>query len=246
MNRTMIVAGLVGLSIFAAAAPANALLYNLDVACGSCGPLASFGTVTATNDGSNLKIVIDLADGVFFNNAGNREKTHNALLFNIDNAIAGTSKVSFLGLGNALGVANTYISASTPNPETAGHLTAPPLTSANPTFDYHLLFKNTSVNGNHAANGFGDLTFEIANKSVADLDFNHVNCGAGCRNPGIYDIWFAVDLWDSKANVTGYVGATLSPAVPEPSTWAMTILGFAGVGFLVSRRRNRASAVGLA
>jgi hypothetical protein len=28
--------------------------------------------------------------------------------------------------------------------------------------------------------------------------------------------------------------------VPEPSTWAMMILGFAGVGFLAYRRRNQA------
>jgi hypothetical protein len=30
-------------------------------------------------------------------------------------------------------------------------------------------------------------------------------------------------------------------AVPEPSTWAMLLLGFAGVGFLAYRRKNRAS-----
>lgn len=30
--------------------------------------------------------------------------------------------------------------------------------------------------------------------------------------------------------------------VPEPSTWAMIILGFAGVGFLAYRRRNRSAA----
>jgi hypothetical protein len=31
-------------------------------------------------------------------------------------------------------------------------------------------------------------------------------------------------------------------AVPEPSTWAMLLLGFAGVGFLAYRRRNLAGA----
>jgi hypothetical protein len=31
-------------------------------------------------------------------------------------------------------------------------------------------------------------------------------------------------------------------AVPEPSTWAMMILGFAGVGYLTYRRRNQAAA----
>lgn len=32
----------------------------------------------------------------------------------------------------------------------------------------------------------------------------------------------------------------LTTAVPEPSTWAMMILGFAGVGFMAYRRRNSA------
>jgi hypothetical protein len=32
---------------------------------------------------------------------------------------------------------------------------------------------------------------------------------------------------------------TLSAVVPEPSTWAMMILGFAGVGFMAYRRRNK-------
>jgi len=34
------------------------------------------------------------------------------------------------------------------------------------------------------------------------------------------------------------VQGTITPAVPEPSTWAMMILGFAGVGFMAYRRRR--------
>jgi hypothetical protein len=30
-------------------------------------------------------------------------------------------------------------------------------------------------------------------------------------------------------------------AVPEPSTWAMMILGFVGVGFMAYRRKNSAT-----
>jgi hypothetical protein len=30
-------------------------------------------------------------------------------------------------------------------------------------------------------------------------------------------------------------------AVPEPSTWAMMILGFSGIGFMAYRRKNVAS-----
>ena len=39
--------------------------------------------------------------------------------------------------------------------------------------------------------------------------------------------------------------ATVAGAVPEPSTWAMMILGFAGVGFMAYRQRNQTAARGL-
>jgi hypothetical protein len=42
------------------------------------------------------------------------------------------------------------------------------------------------------------------------------------------------------------VDPTITAAVPEPSTWAMMILGFAGVGFMAYRRRNRSAALTLA
>lgn len=35
---------------------------------------------------------------------------------------------------------------------------------------------------------------------------------------------------------------TLTASVPEPSTWAMMILGFCGLGFMAYRRRGRLSA----
>jgi hypothetical protein len=38
---------------------------------------------------------------------------------------------------------------------------------------------------------------------------------------------------------------SLNSAVPEPSTWAMMILGFAGVGFLAYRRRGQGQALRL-
>jgi hypothetical protein len=33
--------------------------------------------------------------------------------------------------------------------------------------------------------------------------------------------------------------STLAPPVPEPSTWAMMILGFMGVGFMAYRRKSK-------
>lgn len=47
---------------------------------------------------------------------------------------------------------------------------------------------------------------------------------------------------DRKQEI-GNFAATLhiAPAVPEPSTWVMMILGFAGVGFVAYRRRAQAA-----
>jgi hypothetical protein len=39
--------------------------------------------------------------------------------------------------------------------------------------------------------------------------------------------------------ITGVVVADAAPAVPEPSTWAMMILGFAGIGFMAYRRKSK-------
>jgi PEP-CTERM motif len=39
-------------------------------------------------------------------------------------------------------------------------------------------------------------------------------------------------------NAFAFDNLTVTTAVPEPSTWAMMILGFAGIGFMACRQRN--------
>jgi hypothetical protein len=46
----------------------------------------------------------------------------------------------------------------------------------------------------------------------------------------------------SLTNVAPFDPNAVTPGVPEPSTWAMMILGFASVGFMAYRRRQQASA----
>ena len=52
----------------------------------------------------------------------------------------------------------------------------------------------------------------------------------------------------NSSGVDLFFGPTtgLTTAVPEPSTWAMMIVGFCGVGFLAYRRKNRGPALRLA
>jgi PEP-CTERM motif-containing protein len=53
--------------------------------------------------------------------------------------------------------------------------------------------------------------------------------------PGEYTwTWGSGDHADS---FTLDVGGVIPPTVPEPSTWAMMLLGFAGLGYAAVRRR---------
>jgi hypothetical protein len=45
---------------------------------------------------------------------------------------------------------------------------------------------------------------------------------------------------DALIDGVSFQGEAVTGAVPEPSTWAMMILGFCGVGFMAYRRRNTA------
>jgi hypothetical protein len=53
---------------------------------------------------------------------------------------------------------------------------------------------------------------------------------------------YRVNVFGSAGVFSGFVEASSSPqvtAVPEPSTWAMMILGFAGVGYIAYRRSRK-------
>jgi hypothetical protein len=48
-----------------------------------------------------------------------------------------------------------------------------------------------------------------------------------------------IDTFTGLTNVTPFDPNAVVDGVPEPSTWAMMILGFAGVGFMAYRRKNK-------
>jgi hypothetical protein len=86
--------------------------------------------------------------------------------------------------------------------------------------------------GNGALGINSDLVFSVANATIAELT-------AG--NPTNI---FVADVFSGQTGNTGPVDAGIGPGtniapVPEPSTWAMMILGFVGVGFLAYRRKSK-------
>ena len=85
----------------------------------------------------------------------------------------------------------------------------------------------TCANGAHCV--AGPLDFTILGATTANIISNGT-------------AYFAADLLDVASGNTGAEAAetiTVTAGVPEPSTWAMMILGFFGVGFMAYRRKGQ-------
>jgi hypothetical protein len=83
--------------------------------------------------------------------------------------------------------------------------------------DFLLFNFSTGTFGTANPNFSGDpIIFGLAQNS---------NLAAGTNNTAFYD----------------NLSLTINSAVPEPSTWAMMILGFCGIGFMAYRRKNGAA-----
>jgi len=78
--------------------------------------------------------------------------------------------------------------------------------------------------------GLGPFTLDGV--TVSDIKIHEE--GAGSFNE-------ATGTWTNPEGGTShlYITADFTAAVPEPSTWAMMILGFAGVGFMAYRRKSK-------
>jgi len=134
---------------------------------------------------------------------------------------------------------------------------APDTTTNNPNDTFLLTSLNFGLVGGHTFNNLefnlfgGDATsvsFAITDNNGTIWNFNNQALGNGSNFFGFQGI-----SGESIASISfGFnsVGAILdtrqirldevigTPAVPEPATWAMMVLGFAGVGFMAYRRRS--------
>jgi hypothetical protein len=111
------------------------------------------------------------------------------------------------------------------------------------------------VNLQQTVNSAGDLIFNLSNATlqglgpftlngvaVSDLHFGLASGTSGTYN-ALTGAWTNPDPSNQFGSFTSQLNvyADFTAAVPEPSTWAMMIIGFAGVGFLAYRRRNQGS-----
>jgi hypothetical protein len=109
------------------------------------------------------------------------------------------------------------------------------------TFELDIVFSAPAATPGSLGGNFFDaaITGKVRNDNNGSVTINFdntphtFNYNGGSFTVSVNDL--TIDLGDPT--LKGAIA--LTAAVPEPSTWAMMILGFAGVGFLGYRRRNQ-------
>jgi hypothetical protein len=208
------------------------LHYNLDLngmSSGTC-PGGVCGTVSITgNTTSSLTYTVDLASGVSFHaDHSGSSGTGAFLYFQLTDPGAPAITFSAVGTNGAIGTKSYSYNA----PATTGGPFDPNPGNFPGTYDYEV----TCTNNTAGKICNGPLTFTASGASAADPFVIGSPAGHGLFAGD--NIAIVADLSLSCGGCTGFVGTTLAPAVPEPSTWAMMILGFCGLGILAYRRKN--------
>jgi hypothetical protein len=87
------------------------------------------------------------------------------------------------------------------------------------------------------------LDLQLNSTNSAIVTYGNDNGAPSNSNAGTYDYSYsnAYDVYTPNVSGTWQVAA-----VPEPSTWAMMLLGFAGVGFMAYRRSCKDQGLALA
>jgi hypothetical protein len=184
--------------------------FTLDHCTGTCGPAGTnFGSLTLTDTDAGVDFLLTVSGGAQFNFNGSGLNTFN---FSTDGS--------------------------------------PVLTAGDFTFNSPNL---VAVIPAGQQNGFGQFSYGVETTvggtstspisfSVAGLDFDDFTKSVR----GDPSVFFTIDARGLNGN-TGLIGSEFSGGVinptvggvPEPSTWAMMILGFFGIGFMTLKKSGR-------
>ena len=196
---------------FASPTLAASQIYNLAIADSAAG-LGSgpFGTVSVTENAGSLLFIETLAAGYRIHK-GNAN--HNAFSF----SILGDPNVTVSNLTAGFAAIDTSPNSDVSSPPFGTFFTA---------------IECTTACGPGFGGGFaGPLSFTLSSTgslSLSSLGFNKINSN---------NIYFTSDLVNSNG-MTGNVGATAGiGAVPEPTTWALMLIGFGAAGICLRRRK---------
>ncbi len=225
-NAAFAATALVGLSLASGASAAvETVNLNLDHCTGSCLATGDTASVTVNDTGGTLAFDVALTGDLFFQHTTGLTD----FLFNL------------LG-GPAIAVSGLTSGFATIPPggsETAGSIQEDGFMS----FMYGLDFTG-------ASGTVQDLKFTVAETgttlTVADLASSSPPPNGGTS------VLFSADVADVEpgATTTGPIGGsvgttTFGGGVPEASTWAMMLIGFAGLGYAAFRRNGKSRLEGV-
>ena len=208
-----------------AAASSNAYaatqVYTYDTADAAAGlPAGPYGTVTVDDTGGVLNFLVQLASGFHFNQ--NNNANHHAFAF----SLAGDPNVSISGLTSGFAAFNPTSGTSVTQQPFGVFYTGVNCTPGD----------SACTGGGYNGGYAGSLSFTAAvagqTLSLASL----VPTGSFGGTPTL----LSSDVV-SSTGATGNVGTGLRSAVPEPTSWAMMLVGFAGIGFAMRRQKAAAN-----
>jgi hypothetical protein len=213
--------------------PANAALFTLSNGNGSAGP---FGEVTGFfTSATSYVLHFDMNPNYIIDTG-----SHYPLTISLNTGTLAQAATTFAGLGLP----------GSPYTILAHH--SPADYSNSPFGDF-----TDAVSGACGAGGSGggaicgsDLWISVTGVNTALNLFNPAT-NLFPQNTGV-QVYAAVDIYEISSGETFAAGLgsapTITPfaAVPEPSTWAMMILGFIGVGFMAYRRKGQGKAFRIA
>jgi hypothetical protein len=210
-----------GALAFTSSAQAEILTFTSCHLSGGCGTATDFGTVTLTQSGTSVLFDVVLTSGNRFVETGAGGDS----LFVFNDSLSGSAITNISATLNGTTVAITGGLTGLTNQ-------SPIMADGTGTFTAAVQCTlSSSCNGGSTPN-INDLHFTVTNATLAGLETANA----------LGNI-FVADILCGQTGCTGLTGPVdvHVGAVPEPSTWAMMILGFVGVGFMAYRRRGQAS-----
>lgn len=209
------------------------------VACSALGVQgpAQAGVIFTEDFNSSVVGSSTIPTGTLFNNV----KVENSADYrNFAGGVNDTGTVNFLSFG-AGDTANNGIAALSVDGLTAGHV-----------YNLSFLYGSFSTNFGSTQSIFvQDNGNPIALLSTpgSTNDLSHVfnPFSFNFTAPGTSVVLSFTDKSGSTASVDGLLdNVSVSTAIPEPSTWAMMLFGFVGIGFLTYRRSRKGTVVAAA
>jgi hypothetical protein len=239
MNKNFLAAVAAGTLLLGANA-ASAAVQVFDFTVYQAGFNGALGSVTVTDHGTNtLDFDVVLANDVFFQLTNGN--LHDAFWFDLP------------GLGANKSVSYNISAPNAPGGPSGDYPTGGLFKGGNydnngygqgflSGFDYAMQVQDPQAPKQYYGDG-GHLTFSITGAtplSIASLGAGQTETVGGQN----YHVVFGADLRQCAAQVcvTGPVGAvarTIPAGVPEPTAWALMIMGFGAIGAVLRRRRDQ-------